>query len=128
MDNLENQPSPTAPEPSRDDLQEQVSSLAGLLNSVLILLFVLGGAFDYYLFRQASILHEEVAATQRYGEQFARNSQAIEEFAKKLADYGRTHPDFAPIVKKYGLVPAPAAMSGTTAPMPAPTTNTKTKK
>jgi hypothetical protein len=51
----------------------------------------------------------------------------VDAFVAKLADYGRTHPDFAPIMKKYQLQPptnsvAPASApktAGTTSPAPA---------
>ena len=46
-------------------------------------------------------------------EALARETPHIQEFMARLADYGRTHPDFQPIVVKYGLT-----NSGPAAPVP----------
>jgi hypothetical protein len=32
----------------------------------------------------------------------------MENFVKQLTAYGNTHPDFQPILRKYGIVPQPA--------------------
>ena len=38
-------------------------------------------------------------------EAFKRDQQTMENFVKQLTAYGVTHPDFQPILKKYGIVP-----------------------
>jgi hypothetical protein len=34
-------------------------------------------------------------------EEFEKHRPAVTAFAAKLEDYGKTHPDFAPIMEKY---------------------------
>jgi len=45
-----------------------------------------------------------------------KQAPSVEAFTSKLTEYGRTHPDFAPMVAKYGLTnstgPAPIAPLG----------------
>ena len=41
---------------------------------------------------------------------------AIDDFVRKLADYGRQHPDFNAIYTKYGLNQATQAPASTVAP------------
>ena len=46
------------------------------------------------------------------------------DFVKKVAEYGRTHPDYMPILAKYGLKPGAATGAppvAATAPPPAAT-------
>ncbi len=105
MDNLENQPSPTPSQPGLDDLKAQLGSLASLLNSVLIMLLVLGGAVDLFLVRQVKNTRGELTTLRAYVAQTQRTGPAIDEFARKLAEFGKTHQDFAPIMTKYGLKP-----------------------
>ena len=56
---------------------------------------------------------------------FEQEKPGVDSFIAKVAEYGRTHPDFAPIMQKYQIptnaAPAPAAAkpAATVAPKPA---------
>ena len=66
---------------------------------------------------------------------------AMQEFAKRIQQYGQTHPDFAPVLTKWDPVfvawgwklgaptgATPAAVAPTTVPSAAPRSNTPPKK
>lgn len=119
MDNLEPQPSSSPSQPGAEELQAQVASLASLLNSVLILVLVLGGAIDLYLVRQVKLTRFELTNMRAYVSQASRNGPAINEFARRLYEYGKAHADFAPIVTKYDLKNATnVAPAASSAPAP----------
>lgn len=42
-------------------------------------------------------------------EDYQKNALAIQNFEKQLVSFGSTHPDFRPILIKYGLVANPTA-------------------
>jgi|ERR1051325_1349850 hypothetical protein len=122
MDNLE--PQPLAPkELSLGELQAQFESLRGLIVSMLILLVVLAGVFDLYLLRQVQFTRGELKAVRPQATQmiadYSRNFEpGMKDFIRKLQEFARTHPDFAPVLAKYGIKPAqtPVLSPATTAP------------
>ena len=122
MDNLENQSFQTPPPSGPDDAQAQFASLASLLNSILVLLIVLSGVVNLYLVRQVKNTRNELTIARNFVAQAQRNVPAVDEFLRKLVDYGRTHADFTPIMAKYGLKPqastnaAPAGATSAPAP------------
>jgi hypothetical protein len=124
MDNMENQPFQTPPSSGSDDVQAQFASLSSLLNSILVLVIVLSGVVDLYLVRQVKNTRNELTVARNFVAQAQRNVPAVDEFLRKLVDYGRAHPDFTPIMAKYGLKPQAstnaAPVGGTSAPAPKP--------
>jgi hypothetical protein len=116
-------------QPVSSDLQAQVDSLRHLVISVLVLVIVVSGTFNLYLLRQVKYARVDLAgvrpqATQMIAEYNRVNAPLMQDFLKKITDYGKTHPDFAPILTKYGVrataitgaPPATAASPAATAP------------
>ena len=62
--------------------------------------------FEQSLEKQGTSIEKEIE----------KQNQAIQNLVTGLADYSRTHPDFAPILAKHGITLAP----GTTAPSATP--------
>jgi hypothetical protein len=96
-----------AASPQGADLQEQCESLRRLVNSLLVLVFIVSLTFTIFLQRQYRFTSSQIEmispqATQIVSE-FSRNFTAMQEFVKKLNEYAKTHPDFAPIATKYHL-------------------------
>jgi hypothetical protein len=118
MDQIETETSEQT-EPS--DVQTQLDSLRHFVLSVLILVIVISGTLNIYLLYQYKSAGKEL---QTFGQQFVtfRNSYykgdgpAIERFVRECMEFGKTHPDFGPVLDKYGLRPPP----GMAVPMPAP--------
>ena len=121
MDTLENKPSP---QPGANDLQAQYDALRHLVVSVLILVVVMSGTLNIYFLRQWRSTSKDLAAIRPQASQMITEYQKVtgplmNDFIKKITEYGRTHPDFAPIMAKYGL--KPAALTNLPAPAVVPT-------
>lgn len=103
------------------DLRAQYEGLRHLVVSVLILLLVVSGTFNIYLLRQFRYAGKDLETFRPYAQEIMTSYQkgdgpAVENFLARIVDYGRTHPDFAPILKKYHINPGP----GTGAPLSIP--------
>jgi hypothetical protein len=122
MDNFDDK-TPAAPA-GANDLQEQFDGLRHLVVSILILLIVVSGTLSIYLLRQWRTVSKELTAYRPQAAQVVNAYQkaeapAMQEFVKKITEFGRTHPDFAPIMTKYNLKPTTATNAlPTTAPAP----------
>jgi hypothetical protein len=110
MDNLDNKmPSPTG----ASDLQAQFDSLRHLVVSILILVIVISGTLNIYLLRQWRSVSKDLAGVRPQAAQMVAEYQKVsgpmmQDFVKKLADYARTNPDFAPVLAKYHIQTAEA--------------------
>ena len=108
MDNLDHQ---TPVQPNLSDLQAQYDALRHLVVSILILLVVISGTLNIYLLRQWRSTSKDLAGVRPQAAQMITEFQKVsgplmQDFVKKITEYGRTHPDFAPVLAKYGLKPA----------------------
>jgi len=105
MDTLENK---NSPQPNANDLQAKYDALRHLVVSMLILVVVISGTLNIYLLRQWRSTSKDLAAIRPQASQMIAEYQKVSgplmnDFIKKITEYGRTHPDFAPILAKYGL-------------------------
>jgi hypothetical protein len=119
MDTLENK---TPAENEVTELRDQVESLRHLVGSMLILLVVVSGTFNIYLLRQWKTSKTDLAVFKPQAANliasYQKNEQpAVENFIKKMVEYGQTHPDFAPILNKYQIKAAPPP-AGAASPVP----------
>ena len=126
MDNPEiKTPSPADP----GQLQAQFEDLHHLVVSLLILVVVVSGTLSVFLLRQWRTTSKDLAAIRPGATQFISDyhkvgQQRMDAFLEKLKDYGRTHPDFVPILTRYGLssnvppglAPAPSTIPPSSAP------------
>ncbi len=124
MDNTENTPATTD---KTTELQHQVDSLRQLVGSVLVIVFILAGALNIYFWRQLRAVNSELTPLKKQSAEITAEmnkvNNAANEFARRLVEYGKTHPDFVPVLNKYGLREVPttgAAPAKATAPAPAP--------
>lgn len=145
MDEIENKPVSTAADDS-SDLREQIESLRHLVGSILIFLVIVSGTLTIYLKRQVKTITDEIDGFRPGANNAIANYQkqqkpAMEEFAKKIQQYGQTHPDFAPTLAKWDPVfvawgwkigastgATPATIAPTTVTPGAPRPNTTQKK
>lgn len=113
------------------DLEARVESLQNLVVSVLILGIVISGTLNIFLLRQWRFSKADLAnigprAAQVISEYQKGDGPKMDEFLKKITDFGRTHPDFVPVLAKYGIKPASAPATGpTSTATPAPGTASK---
>lgn len=107
MDEIENKPGST-PALDTPDLREQVESLRHLVGSMLVLLVIVSGTLTIFLLREMKNSSKELeayrpGATNMIALYQKQQGPAMDEFLRKLQQYGQTHKDFEPILLKYGL-------------------------
>ncbi len=124
MDTLDGK---TSVQPDSTDLQAQYDALRHLVVSILILVVVIIGTLNIYLLRQWRSTSKDLAAIRPQAAQiisdYQKSGPLIQDFIKKITEYGRTHPDFTPVLAKYGLKPT----TPTNPPPPAPSAATPKK-
>ena len=98
--------------PAQTELMDQIVALRHQVFTLLLALVVVSGTLTVYLYRQASVTGKDIAAIKPQAMQmikaFNESHVGMENFVKQLSIYGSTHPDFQPILKKYGI-PMPSA-------------------
>jgi hypothetical protein len=109
--------SPAVSEVEASQLAGQVESLQHLVTSLLVLLVIVSGTLSIFLLRQWQMARKDLAAIQPSALQIIADynkdrSPRMDAFLEKLKDYGRTHPDFVPILVRYGLVTNAAPVAG----------------
>ena len=107
MDNLDIK---TPAQSGANDLQEQCDNLRHLVVSILILVIVISGTLNIYLLRQWRTTSKDLAAIRPQASQMIADYQKVSapmmnDFIKKINEYGHAHPDFAPVLAKYGIKP-----------------------
>jgi hypothetical protein len=116
MDNLENspatEPNPNA-EPNPADWQDHYDSLRHMVVSLLVLLIVVSGTLTMFLLRQYRWSQTDLAGVRQQvsgmAMEYKRNTEpVINDFVGKLVEFSRTHPDFSPVLAKYGIRPGSA--------------------
>ena len=112
-----------------ESLEQQVASLQRQVSWLLIVLMLVSGTLCVFLWRQARIARKDLTAFQVPASQiiaaFQRDKPMMDAFVAKVAEYGRTHSDFAPIMEKFKIQSAtnpPAGAAATTSPAPAAAT------
>jgi hypothetical protein len=120
MDNLQNIP---ASQPGVNDLRAECESLRNLVGSLLLLLLVVSGTLNLYLWRQYRTANGAVVEVRQVVANYNKNSvPQINDFLRKLVEFDKKNPDFAPILAKYGVQPAnftgvpPVGVSASPAP------------
>ena len=102
--------------PVQTELMDQIVALRHQVFTLLLALVVVSGTLTVVLYRQAKLTGRDIDIIKPQATQiiaaFKRDQPAMENFVKQLTAYGVTHPDFQPILKKYGIVPQaqPAAI------------------
>jgi cell division protein FtsL len=104
---MDNTPIPAASQPELKDLQAQCDYLQQLVSSLLLILIVVSGTLTIFLMRQWRFVKSEldvtIPAANQLMMEYTNTYAMTQDFVKKLAEYGRTHTDFAPIMNKYHL-------------------------
>ncbi len=112
MDETENKTVST-PVVDSSDLREQIESLRHLIGSVLILLVVVSGTLTLFLLRELKTTSAQLdafrsGATNMIAAYQKQQAPLMDEFIKRIQQYGQTHRDFDPILFKYGLKATPS--------------------
>jgi hypothetical protein len=101
---------PQNPVPAQSEVSElrsQCAQLQQLVSSMLLILIVVSGTLSVFLLRQWRFVKAELDSAQPAALQMltehTNNLAFTQDFLKKIAEYGRTHPEFNPITDKYHL-------------------------
>jgi len=90
--------------PDLTDLQAQCQWLRKQVQITLILLIMVSGIFTLFLQRQNKYSGQDLSGVRPLIEEYTKTQgPMMDDLVKRLMEYGKTHPDFAGIYKKYGL-------------------------
>jgi cell division protein FtsL len=97
------------------EISEQIFTLQRQVFTLLMVLVVVSGTLVAYLYYQSRQLGKNVDGIKPQATQISQvynqNLPIIQSFARQLAAYGQTHPDFQQqVLKKYGITPQSVAM------------------
>jgi hypothetical protein len=91
-------------------LRQECAALQRQTTNQLVALIVLSCTLCAFLYLQRRYAKADLLAIKPPATRLIQNYQA---FGARLREYGRTHPDFVPVLSKYGIAvapgPAPAA-------------------
>jgi hypothetical protein len=128
MDNLENKPADALPGGTTDvaALKAECENLRRLLVSALMLMIVVSGTLNLYLLRQVKYARTDLGgiapAVNQMRAEYDKARPVMEQFIQRAQDFGRTNPDFAPILAKYNLKPGGAVAPASSSSLPPPAT------
>lgn len=87
---------------------DEISVLKNQVFILLVALIVVSGTLTVVLYRQVSLANKDIAQSQGLSADVAKKEDVINTFVGRLVAYGEKHPDFVPVLKKYGLAGVPA--------------------
>jgi len=96
--------------PSHAEISEQLAALQRQVFVLLLMLVVVSGTLVAFLYYQSRQLGKNIDGYDQIAQAYKKNYPLVQSFVNGIAVYGATHPDFQPILKKYGISnAAPAA-------------------
>ena len=91
----------------------EIAALKNQVFTLLMALIVVSGTLTIFLYRQSSLAGSDLAQAKQLNVVVTQNENALMNFINSLVAYGEKHPDFLPILKKYGITPQPGVPAGT---------------
>jgi hypothetical protein len=80
-----------------------------MVMAALVALVLLSAAFFVFLFRQVSMVRKDLDAANAIVKEYqTKRESLITNFVAGVQSFARTHPDFTPILERYGIQPAAA--------------------
>lgn len=89
------------------DSNSDVSSLQKQVYGLLIALILISATLCCYFFDQVRLARHSVAQANGIVNAVRQNEPQITTFINQLVAYGQKHPEFVPVLKKYGIAPVP---------------------
>jgi hypothetical protein len=103
-----------------EDTNSQVAALQRQVFTLLLALIVVSGTLTVFLYRQASLSGKDIDAIRPQAQQiigaYNQNQTLMINFVNQLVAYGQKHPDFVPVLAKYGIAPVAGVPAGAVAP------------
>jgi type II secretory pathway component PulF len=94
----------------------EIAALKNQVFTLLVALIVVSGTLTVYLYRQVSLAGKDLTQGQQLSNVLSQNEAAVSTFVTRLVSYGEKHPDFQPVLKKYGIAPVPGVPANAPAP------------
>lgn len=124
----------SANSPEVSELKAQCAELQSQTHTLRIILLFVVGALCLFFWREANYhgaiaqqMQPQVMQASQYTEALSKQGsssekqlQAIQGAVSRLVEYGRSHPDYVPILTKYGIPIAPASSAPVATPASAP--------
>jgi len=85
----------------------EIAALKNQMFTLLVALIVVSGTLTVYLYRQAVLAGKDLASGHQIEAGIRNNEANFQTFVTRLVAYGEKHPDFVPVLKKYGIAPVP---------------------
>ena len=102
MNNLTNPP--FTPAATVESLERQLQALRKLFVVVLAILLVISGSVMIFLWGQKRILNSQLREAQKFVSDYEKvTAPFISNLMSNVQVFGQSHPDFNPILDKYGL-------------------------
>jgi hypothetical protein len=93
--------------PAPVELTDQIAALRRQITTLLLALIVVSGTLTVYLWYQSRVTGKEIDANKLQAMQvvnvFNQTRPLVGKLIPQLVAYGQTHPDFQPILVKYGI-------------------------
>lgn len=90
----------------------EIVSLQKQFFGLFIALILLSGTMTYYFYGQVRLAHKGVSQLNQVIKTMDQNKQMAENFVNQLVAYAQTHPEFRPVLAKYGIAPVPGIPAG----------------
>lgn len=98
--------------------EDRIASLERLTGKLLLALTILSITLSVLLWRQARNASRNLENTKQMLAVVNNMKPVVNQLLGQLAEYGKTHPDFKPIVDKYGINQAVTAPATAAKPTP----------
>jgi hypothetical protein len=95
-----------------DNNNAEIAALKNQVFVLLVFLIVVSGTLTVYLYRQVSTAGKDLVQLQKTSDQMQTNAVVIDTFVKRLVSYGERHADFAPVLRKNGIILTPGGPAG----------------
>jgi hypothetical protein len=97
---------------SQRELREELTRLRSLLNTTLLATLLLSVAVNAFLLYQYRIIRAELDGARKLTQEFQTAKwPLVNKLVAGLQSFSQTHPDFTPILDKYGLKSSPTAQA-----------------
>jgi type II secretory pathway component PulF len=94
------------------DTNSEIAALKNQIFTLLVALIVVSGTLTVYLYRQVSLAGKDLVQGEQLSAALSQNEANVSAFVTKLVAYGEKHPDFVPVLKKYGIAPVAGVPAG----------------
>ena len=94
------------------DTNSEIAALRNQVFTLFLALIVVSGTLTTYVYIQSRHASQDLTQAEQVVESLKKNEATINNFLQELTAYSKKDPEFATVLKKYGLPPAPGAPGG----------------